>query len=255
MIIDTHCHLNSEEFSDILEQTLTNAKQSDVLRMIVIGMYKDANLKAVSLSKQYEELYATVGIHPSYVEETYDEQALIELTKNKKVVAIGEIGIDLYWVKDNLEKQIEYFEKQIELSIRLNLPVVIHMRNSAQEIYDTLRKYPLARGVMHCFSEDISWANKFLDLGFYIGIGGPVTYKKNHSLKQVAREIPLDRLLIETDSPYLAPTPFRGRQNEPAYTKYVAEEIALLRGMDVLSIGEITTENAKRLFKLEEVLK
>ncbi len=253
MIIDTHCHLNIEEFENKIEETLSFAKASDVQKMIVIGMYPKANTDAVSLANRYPELYATVGIHPSYVDEPYIEENIIEFTKNKKVVAIGEIGIDLYWVKDNLEKQISLFKAQLELAIKLDLPVVIHMRNSVNEVYEVLKAYKQVRGVMHCFSEDIVWANKFIELGFYIGIGGPVTYKKNLVGKELAKLVPLDRLVIETDSPYLAPSPYRGKENQPAYTKYVAEEIANLRGMTVSEIKEITTLNAIELFRLEGV--
>jgi TatD DNase family protein len=248
MIIDTHCHLNTTEFDTDLHDVITRANSNGVEKIICIGMYKEANLKALDIIKRYDQVYATIGIHPSYVNESYDETLLTEQLKNKKVVAIGEIGIDLYWVKDNLDLQIELFKKQLDLSLKLNLPVIIHLRNSAQEIYDVLKTYQGLKGVMHCFSEDIFWAQKFMDLGFYIGIGGPVTFKKNLVTKTLVKEIPLDRLLVETDSPYLAPSPHRGKRNEPAYTKLVVEEIAALRGLTSEEIASITTENAHRLF-------
>ncbi|PKK87755.1 MAG: hydrolase TatD [Tenericutes bacterium HGW-Tenericutes-8] len=248
MIIDTHCHLNTEELSGELDALIDRAKAHDVKKCLCIGMYKQANEQAIDIANTYSEVYATVGLHPSYVNEVYDESLLITQAKHPKVVAIGEIGIDLYWVKDNLDLQIEVFKKQLDLSVKLNLPVVIHLRQSAQEIYDVLKTYQGLKGVMHCFSEDIIWARKFMDLGFYIGIGGPVTYKKNLVTKTLVTEMPLDRLLVETDSPYLAPSPFRGSRNEPAYTKYVVEEIARLRGLTTEAIADITTENANRLF-------
>jgi TatD DNase family protein len=167
-----------------------------------------------------------------------------------KVVAVGEIGLDLYWVKDNLPLQIDIFRKQLDLAIELDYPVVIHMRDSAQEIYDVVKTYRGLKGVMHCFSADLEWAMKFIDLGLYIGIGGPVTFKNNLVAKEVAKNIPIDRLLVETDSPYLAPSPYRGKRNEPAYTKLVVEEIARLREKSIDDISYQTSQNAMRLFKL-----
>jgi TatD DNase family protein len=149
MIIDTHCHLNTTEFDVDLHDVIMRANTNGVEKIICIGMYKEANLKALDIIKRYDQVYATIGIHPSYVSESYDETLLIEQLKNKKVVAIGEIGIDLYWVKDNLDLQIELFKKQLDLSLKLNLPVIIHLRNSAQEIYDVLKTYQGLKGVMH----------------------------------------------------------------------------------------------------------
>lgn len=250
MIIDTHCHLNIDEFLIDRDDIIKNAVLNQVSHMICIGMYEEANIEALNIANQYSNIFATVGIHPSYVNQGYDETKLRALAKEKKVVAIGEIGIDLFWVKDNLEVQKEYFKRQLDLSLELKLPVVIHMRESATEIYEILKDYKNLKGVMHCFSEDITWANKFIDLGFYIGIGGPVTYKNNSKAKMVARNIPIDRLLVETDSPFLAPVPKRGKRNEPAYTKYIVEQIALLRGLSPIEVARITTQNAIKLFKL-----
>lgn len=253
MIIDTHAHLNIDEFSTELADILARAEASDVKRIIVIGMNQKANQKGIELAKN-PALYATVGIHPADVNEGLDMALLRQQLKQPKVVAIGEIGLDLYWVKDNLPLQIEIFKKQLDLAIELNLPVVIHMRDSAQEIYDVVKQYPGLQGVMHCFSADLDWAMKFIDLGLYIGIGGPVTFKNNVIAKAVAQHIPLERLLVETDSPYLPPVPFRGKRNEPAYTRLVVEEIARLRGVTIEELSKITSENAIRLFGLMEDL-
>lgn len=249
MIIDTHAHLNIDEFQDELDQVISRAKDNDVQKIIVIGMNQKANLKGIELSKK-NDIYATVGIHPADVSTGLDIEQLRQQLKNPKVVAIGEIGIDLYWVKDNLSLQIDIFRKQLDLAIELDYPVVIHMRDSAKEIYDILKDYPKLKGVMHCFSGDLASAKKFIELGFYIGIGGPVTFKNNHLAKEVAKAIPFDRLLVETDSPYLAPAPYRGKRNEPAYTKLVVEEIAKLRDTSVEIVSKQTTENAMRLFGL-----
>lgn len=252
MIIDTHAHLNIDEFKDEIPEILQRASDSDVQKIIVIGMNAKANQRGIELT-QYSNLYATVGIHPSDVNEGLDIDVLKAQLKHEKVVAIGEIGLDLYWVKDNLPLQIEVFRKQLDLAMALNYPVVIHMRDSAQEIYDVVKMYPGLKGVMHCFSADLEWAMKFIDLGLYIGIGGPVTFKNNLTAKEVAKSIPIDRLLVETDSPYLAPTPYRGKRNEPAYTKLVVEEIARLRGDSIENISNQTSQNALRLFHLQEV--
>lgn len=251
MIIDTHAHLNTEPYEQDLDAFIKRANDADVKKIIVIGMNKKANTRAIELSKK-PNLYATVGLHPSDVSEGLDTDLLRAQVDNPKVVAIGEIGIDLYWVKDNLELQLQVFRKQIDLAIELNLPVVIHMRDSAKEIYDVIKNYPNLRGVMHCFSASFEWAMKFIALGFYIGIGGPVTFKNNLEAKEVAKNIPINRLLVETDSPYLAPVPFRGKQNEPAYTRLVVEEIAKLRGLSLEEVSTMTTQNAMRLFKIEE---
>jgi TatD DNase family protein len=248
MIIDTHAHLNTDEFSDEIHDVLSRADAADVKRILVIGMNTKANLKGIELTQQYPTLYTTVGIHPADVNEGLDLDLLRQQLTYPKVVAIGEIGLDLYWVKDNLPQQMAIFKKQLDLAIELKLPVIIHMRDSAQEIYDVVRGYPGLKGVMHCFSADLDWAMKFIDLGLHIGIGGPVTFKNNIMAKEVAKHIPFNRLLVETDSPYLAPAPHRGKRNEPAYTRLVVEEIARLRGVSVEVVSNQTTENAIRLF-------
>lgn len=251
MIIDTHAHLNIDEFKDTLEEVLNRAKVNDVQKIIVIGMNKQANARGLELTSK-ANLYATVGIHPSDVNEGLDLELLKEQLKHPKVVAVGEIGLDLYWVKDNLELQKEIFKKQLDLALELDYPVVIHMRDSAQEIYDVVKNYQGIRGVMHCFSADLVWANRFIELGFHIGIGGPVTFKNNHVAKEVAVNIPIDRLLVETDSPYLAPTPYRGQRNEPGYTRLVVEEIAKLRSMSIEDVAYQTSLNAMKLFGIKE---
>lgn len=252
-MIDTHAHLNTEAFQSEIEDVINRAKRASVDEIIVVGMYEEANQKALTLTKQYNNLYASVGLHPSYVDEGIDFALLEAQLQDEKVVALGEIGIDLYWVKDNLDKQIRYFKKQIELAIKHKLPIIVHSRNSSSEIYEVLKEYQgRITGVMHCFSDDMSWANQFLNLGFYIGIGGVVTFKNAKEVKEVAKNVPLERLLVETDSPYLAPTPHRGKKNEPAYTAYVLEAIAQLRQMTKEELNDITTKNAKRLFNKME---
>jgi len=251
MIIDTHAHLNTKEFDQEIPEIIERACQNDVQKIIVIGMNSQANLRGLELTK-YKNLYATVGLHPVEIEEGLDLLLIKNQLKHEKVVAIGEIGIDLYWNKVNLEEQSMVFKKQLDLALELNLPVVIHMRDSAQQIYDIVQKYPGLKGVMHCFSESLDWAMKFVDLGLYIGIGGPVTFKNNEVTKHLVKGLPFEKIVVETDSPYLAPMPHRGKRNEPAFTRFVVEEIAKLREVSVDIASKQTTENAMRLFNIQE---
>ncbi|CCV64837.1 Mg-dependent DNase, tatD family [Alteracholeplasma palmae J233] len=250
MIIDTHAHLNIEEFSLDLETVLNNAKRNNISKIIVIGMNDETNAKAVELAEKYEELYAAVGIHPSYIEnESYE--TITKYLKHPKVVSVGEIGTDLYWVKDNIEKQKEYFKAQIEIAIKYNKPIIIHTRESFHEAYEVLLPYKgQIRGVFHCLTSSLEDAKKALELGFYIGIGGVLTFKKAINVHEIAVNIPLDKILLETDAPYLAPVPYRGKRNEPAYTRMVAIKLAELRNISVEEVESVTTQNAIKLFSL-----
>lgn len=249
-MFDTHVHLTEKSLYSKIDQVLNNAKTNGVNKMLCVGMNTNANKRAIDLANKYKEVYAAVGIHPNEVNRNIlDINLLKQQTLNKKVVAIGEIGIDLYRQKDNLDKQKEYFIKQIELALELDLPVVIHSRSSADVIYEIVKEYKDLKGVMHCYSEHIELLQKFTDLGFYIGVGGIVTFKNAHLVKEIAKKIPLDKVIIETDAPYLAPTPYRGKLNEPAYVKYVLEELALIKNKSINEMINITTNNALRLFK------
>ena len=251
-MIDTHCHVNIEEFEKDSDQVIKDAIASGVKKMIVIGIDQKSNLKAIAIAEQYEEVYVAVGIHPSVCEEeNFDD--LIKLISHPKVVAIGECGIDLYWQQDNLEKQKEVFIKQIELSILHKLPLIIHTRNSFKEAYDCVIPYKnKARGVFHCFSSNLEDAFKAIGLGFYVGIDGPVTFKNAKDIKEIAKEIPLDRILIETDSPYLSPHPLRGKRNEPKNLRYIALALSEIKSCDIKEVIQETTSNAINLFKLGE---
>jgi TatD DNase family protein len=249
-IIDTHAHLNTKDFDHDLDDTILRANMNDVTDIIVIGMDEYHNHKAIEIASQHDNIYATVGLHPGYVDEgTIDH--LEALIKENKVVAIGECGLDLYWQQDNIERQKEVFIKQIELSIKYQLPLVIHTRNSFTEAYDCLKPYAgKVKGVFHCFSSHIEDAKKAIDLGFMIGIDGPITYKNAHEIKEIAEFIDLKHILVETDSPYLSPIPHRGSRNEPANTKEVVKKIAEIRGLSIEEVADITYENAKRLFHI-----
>lgn len=254
-MIDTHAHLNIEDFKEDIDKVIQNAKDNNVKRIIVIGMDDASNKRAIKLSLKYEMVYATVGIHPGYVENG-DAKNIIQYLNHPKVVAIGECGLDFYWTKDNVEEQKEIFKQQIILAKTYKLPLVIHTRNSFTEAYDMLKPYKgMVYGVFHCFSSNLEDAKKAIDLGFYIGIDGPVTFKKNEDLKAIIEHIDLNHILIETDSPYMAPVPYRGKRNEPAHLKYVAQKIAEIKKISLQSVVDITTVNSYQLFyKMEDHL-
>lgn len=249
MLIDTHCHLYFKDLINRLDEVLENARTNDVLKMIIVGINGASNKIAIDLAKEHN-LYASIGIHPSDVDDADFNEVLLYKNENR-VVAIGETGIDLYWRQDNLERQEEMFIKHIELAIELDLPLIIHMRDSFENIYNILVHYKgRVRGVFHCFTLGVEEAKKIIDLGFYLGIGGVLTFKNAKELQEAVTKVPVDKLILETDAPYLAPHPFRGKINEPAYTKYVAIKLGELLNLSYEEIKKITTNNTKRLFRL-----
>lgn len=252
MIIDTHAHLNMHQFDKDLDAVINNAKALDVGKMIVIGMDKYHNQRALFLAEKYDNLFAAIGVHPVDVNKLTVDDIIPYLGKDK-VVAVGETGIDLYWNKDNLEKQKTYFVRQIELAIQYDLPIIIHTRNSFDEAYDCVKPYKgKLRGVFHSFSSGLKEAKMVIDLGLYIGISGVVTFPKAIELKEIVKEVSLEHLLLETDAPFLTPAPYRGKRNEPGYTFYVAREIANIKAIDIETVKKVTTENANKLFRLEK---
>lgn len=250
MFVDTHFHYDGDE-KDIDYKIKEEAKENHVYKMILSGYNLKSSKKAVLIAQQHQEIYATVGFHPeeaSYIQQG-DWEELKELISNDNVVAVGEIGLDYYYDDSNKEEQKNVFIRQLELALTYKKPVVIHSRNAALDVYDILHKHNI-KGVIHCFSDDYEMANKFIELGFYIGIGGVVTFKNAKDLYDVVKRIPIDHILLETDSPYLAPVPYRGKENSPKNIKVIAEKIAEIKGMSLEEVGEITTANAKRLFDL-----
>lgn len=257
-LTDTHTHLQLNEYSADRDKVIRRAENTGVLRMIVVGFDIKTSKAAIELSQRYKWLYASVGIHPheakSFADKTIDR--LRDLARSYKVVAIGEIGLDYYRDLSPRDKQVYAFERQLELASELDLPVIIHNRRANKDVIITLERYVniygvSLRGVMHCFSGDWSFAKRCLDVGFYISIAGPVTYPNSDALREVAAKVPLDMLLIETDCPWLPPQSRRGRRNEPAYVKFIAERIADLRGIPLNRLIEATSQNAAELFKLE----
>ncbi len=250
MIVDTHAHLNTEEYKEDLEDVLIRAKLNDVNQIIVIGMNEETNERAIELAEEHEMLFATAGVHPDYVDNQTTDHLEFLLT-HKKVVAVGECGIDLHWRQDNYELQRSIFLEQIELAKRFKLPLVIHTRSSFDEAYHCLLPSKgQVTGVFHCFSSNLKDAQRAIDLGFYIGINGPITFKKAEELVEIVKNIDLKHILVETDSPYLAPMPYRGKRNEPAHTKYVVEKIAKIKKIPVEEVMKQTTKNAYQLFSL-----
>ncbi len=255
MIFDTHCHFNHEDLYQDVDMYLERAINAGVKRFMVVGYDKESSLKAIELAEKHEEIYAIIGYHPTEIhnlsEEDFNE--VMKLLNHPKVKAIGEIGLDYHWEKEEnlIKEQKEYFIRQINIANEHNLPISIHCRDAIQDTLNILKEHPVkCGGVMHCYSGPKELLEEFYKLGFYISLGGPVTYKNARVPKEVAERVRLDRLLVETDSPYLPPHPFRGQQNEPSYITYVVEEIARLKNISKEEIEKATFENACGLFKI-----
>lgn len=255
MFFDTHVHLNDEQYSEDLEDVIMRARDSGVEKMVVVGFDRKTILRALELIEEYEFLYASVGWHPvDAVDMKHEDLIWIEeIASHPKVVALGEMGLDYHWDKSPKQVQQEVFRKQIRLAKKLKMPIIIHNRDAAQDIVRILREEDAQEvgGIMHCFSGSVEIAKECLDLNFYISLGGPVTFKNAKKPKEVAMHVPIDRLLIETDCPYLAPHPHRGKRNEPAYVKIVAEQIAELKGISLKELAHVTTANAKKIFGID----
>ncbi|EMT45281.1 TatD family hydrolase [Anoxybacillus flavithermus] len=252
MLFDTHAHLNATQFNEDVEQVIERASAEGVSHIVVVGFDRPTIERAMELAEQYSFIYAAVGWHPvDAIHMTDDDLMMIEqLAAHPKVVALGEMGLDYYWDQSPKEVQKEVFRKQIRLAKKVKLPIIIHNRDATADIVHILREEQAAEvgGVMHCFTGSVEVAHQCIDMNFYISFGGPVTFKNAKKPKEVAKEIPLDRMLIETDCPYLTPHPFRGKRNEPSYVKYVAEAIAELKGVSFDEVAQKTSDNAKRLF-------
>lgn len=253
-MIDSHAHLFAEQFDLDRKEVIKRAKEIGVSKIILVGFSEETNLKTLELSQTDSIFYPTYGLHPSEVKDDYLEQIkkLEEFIASHKTYAIGECGLDYYWDTSFKEEQKHAFRLQIELAIKNKLPLIIHCREAIQDTYDILREYPKAYGVMHCYSGSLEMALEFIKLGFYISLGGPVTFKNAKEPKRVATNIPIERLLIETDSPYLAPSPYRGKRNESSYVSLVLAEISKLRNMNLNEVEKVIDNNTKLLFKLED---
>lgn len=252
MLVDSHCHLDFPDLANRMPDVLLRMQENQVGLAVCIGVNLENFPQVLALAEQHEQLYATVGVHPEYTDvEEPDEERLLALAAHPKVIAIGETGLDYYWQKDQPEWQRDRFRTHIRAAKRCGKPLVVHTRDSAADTLRVLKEEgaDAVGGVMHCFTENWDIARLALDLGFYLSFSGIVTFKNAAIVKEVAQKCPLDRLLVETDSPYLAPVPYRGKPNEPAYVRYVAEEIAKLRSVSIDEVHQATTDNFFSLFK------
>lgn len=251
MIIDSHAHYDDEAFEEDRDNLLESMQSNGIEKIINVGANIKGSRTSIALSEQYPFIYAAVGVHPSDTEELDEEKIawLKEVSKKEKVIAIGEIGLDYYWPEPDRKIQKKWFIRQMELAQEVNLPVIIHSRDAAQDTIEILKQFP-ANGVIHCYSYTKESAKEFLKMGYYFGIGGVLTFKNAKKLKEAVMEIPIERILLETDSPYLAPEPNRGKRNSSLNIPYVVKELAQLKGISEEEVINITTENTKKLFHL-----
>jgi TatD DNase family protein len=253
IFVDTHAHLDDRQFNDDRAETIQRSFAADVRCIITVGTDLDSSRAAIALAQQYDSVYAAVGVHPHDAAQvaTHTLRKLLQYARDDRVVAVGEIGLDFYRNRSPHDRQKEALFAQLELARQVNKPVIIHDRDAHAETMAILReKARNWRGVLHCFSGDREMALEVIQMGFYISFAGPVTFDNARRLQELARELPLERMLIETDCPYLAPQPRRGQRNEPAYVRWVAAKIADLRGIPVARVAEATTDNARQLFGL-----
>ena len=249
MLIDSHCHLNFPDLAQRLPEVLANMAEAGVDKAIAISVSRQSFEEVHAIAQNHPNIYATVGIHPDDPEaEEFSLEELLERAARPKVVGIGETGLDYHWCKGDLAWQHQRFALHIEAANRSGLPLVVHTRDAAEDTMRLLREHQAHAGVIHCFTEDVRIAKLALDLGFYISFSGIVTFKNATAIQEAARYVPLDRLLVETDAPYLAPVPKRGKPNEPAYVRHTAAFVAQLRGDSLENIAQATTANCLRLF-------
>lgn len=264
-MIDTHCHLtmvldeNKNIDYDKIVDIVNRMEQNGVTHAITMGVNLQDSINALEIANRYDNIYCAIGVHPEDAD-SVDESTFVKLEdllrdnlNSGKIVAIGEIGLDYYWRKDNKEKQIEIFKKQIELTKKYNLPIVVHCREAYGDTLDVLKQYaPYNKaGVIHCYSGSIEWAREVIKLGFLISFTGVVTYSNAVNVQEVARWVEDDKFMVETDSPYLTPVPFRGKVNDPSYTKYTLEYISKIKNKNIDNLNKTTTNNAIKLFNLK----
>lgn len=248
MYIDTHCHLSSEDYDDI-DLIVKENRESGIEKIVISGCTRNSIIESLELSKKYEDVYVTIGYHPSEAKITTDEDIILleAQIKEDKVVGIGEIGLDYHYGKDDINLQKELFRKQLVLADAHNLPVVIHSRDATEDTINILKEFPNIHGDIHCFSGSVETAKIYTSMGYVIGIGGVVTFK-NSNLYRIIEELGLDNIVLETDSPYLTPEPFRGKKNSSKYIPFIAEKIATIANCSVEAVSSKTLDNTCRLF-------
>jgi TatD DNase family protein len=255
MLVDSHCHLNFPELASNIDAVRAAMLKNQVGHALLISVTLEKFPEVLMLAERYSNFFATVGVHPDYEDEPpFNVETLVELAKHPKVVGIGETGLDYFRLTGDLTWQRERFRTHIRAAIKADLPLIIHTRSSAEDTLRIMREENAhaVGGVMHCFTENFDVAMRAIEMGFYISFSGIVTFKNAAALKEVAQQVPLDRILVETDSPYLAPIPFRGKTNQPAYVRHVAEEVASLRNISLEELTEASTSNFFKLFKKAE---
>lgn len=255
-IVDSHCHLDALDYENLhknIADVVEKACARDVKHLLAIGVTLSRFEQAYDSLREFNNVSLACGVHPlDFEEEPYDAERLLRLAQDPKVIAIGEIGLDYYYSSDNKAAQQAVFGSQIDIANQLDKPVIIHTRSAGDDTIAMLRQHHAEKcgGVIHCFTETMEFAKKALDLGFYISCSGILTFKNAEAIREVIRYVPMDRLLVETDSPYLAPVPYRGKENQPAYTREVCEYVATLKGVSAEAFAQITTQNFERLFKI-----
>ena len=247
MYIDTHCHLSREDYDDI-DKVIEENKNANIDKIVVSGCSRESIEEVMDLKDRYDMVYVTIGYHPEYADTVTesDLDSLKSLLGEKKIIGIGEIGLDYHYTKENKDKQIWLFEEQLKIAESFDLPVVIHSRDATMDTINILKKYKL-KGIIHCFSGSLETAKIYISMGFLLGIGGVVTFK-NSKLKDVVKEVPSESIVLETDSPYLTPVPFRGKINSSKYLEFIANFIADIKNISVDELAEITSRNASSLF-------
>ena len=247
-LVDTHCHIDSDRYDEDRENILKDIEEN--LEFAVnIGYDLDSSKRSVKLADKHEFMYAVVGVHPTDIKGYNDELEgqLEELAGHPKVVAIGEIGLDYHWMKDEKEEQKAVFRRLLEMAKRVNKPVVIHTRDATHDTLELLKEYPEIKGIVHCYPGSYESAVELMD-NYYFGVGGVITFKNARKLVEAVSKIPLDRLVIETDAPYLTPAPFRGKRNHPIYVEHIARKIAEVKEISYEEVVRVTTENAKKIY-------
>ena len=250
---DSHAHYNDEKFNLDRHELLKNIYNSDITKIVNAGYSLESSKRAIQIAEKYDFMYATVGISPNDINEFKQENLMEieELAKNKKVVAVGEIGLDYYWNKENKDLQKQIFISQIKIANKLHLPIVIHTREAIYDTLDILKNNKCnKKGVFHCCPLNIDLIREGLKLGFYISFAGPITFKNSKNAEEVIKMVPLEKMLIETDSPYLSPEPLRGKRNDSRNVKYIAQKIAEFKGMTLEEVAELTYKNTKAIFEI-----
>lgn len=255
MLFDTHVHLNADQYKEDLEEVVKRAFEAGVSYMVVVGFNRETIPLALEIAETYERIYAAIGWHPVDAIDCKDADLewIKDLSSHPKVVAIGEMGLDYHWDKSPKDVQKQVFRRQIALAKELSMPIIIHNREATEDVLQILEEEGAGEvgGIMHCYSDSPDYVERILALDFHLSLGGPVTFKNAKFPKEVAKIVPLNRLLLETDAPYLAPHPHRGKRNEPALMTLVAEEIATLRGVSYETLAKETTKNAKKLYGID----